>query len=238
MQQGSACTPLSGAYVNTEATDPLLSGGTGQTFQCIPDGVYCDPQLDCSDRLVAQDLSDEKSWQLSQEFRLASHFTGPLNFSIGGNYLHYETEENYYVFINTLTMVSYAWQLGTSGDRMQTLPWNPGVSDNSNCLTGGFSNVDLNAPDKNDIGAGESFGCIYIDPNPLTSLNNKGHNYFLSQNPYVLNSYAGFGEVYYDVSKESEIDGRFALDGRPEAFHADTKRTSGAGLWLSELPAS
>ena len=32
--------------------------------------------------------------------------SGPLNFSAGGNYLHYETEENYYVFSNTFTMIS------------------------------------------------------------------------------------------------------------------------------------
>ena len=50
-----------------------------------------------------QDLSDEHAWQLSQEFRLASNFSGPFNFSVGGNYLHYETEEDYYVFINSLT---------------------------------------------------------------------------------------------------------------------------------------
>ena len=66
--------------------------------------VFCDPQLGCSDRVVTQDLSDEHAWQLSQEFRLASNFSGPLNFSVGGNYLHYETEENYYVFANTLTL--------------------------------------------------------------------------------------------------------------------------------------
>ncbi len=46
---------------------------------------------------------NEHAWQLSQELRLASNFGGPLNFSLGGNYLHYETEENYYVFINALT---------------------------------------------------------------------------------------------------------------------------------------
>src|SRR6185437_15025204 len=63
-----------------------------------------DPQLGCSDRLVAEDLSEEHAWQFSQEFRMASNFTGPLNFSIGGNYLHYETEENYYVFINSLSV--------------------------------------------------------------------------------------------------------------------------------------
>ncbi len=72
-------------------------------------GIFCDPQLGCSDRLVAQDLNDEHSWQLSQEFRLASNFKGPFNFSVGGNYLHYETEENYYVFINSLTLAAYTW---------------------------------------------------------------------------------------------------------------------------------
>ena len=38
-----------------------------------------------------------------------------------------------------------------------------------------------------------------IDFNPLSSVNNQGHNYFLSQNPYTLNSYAAFGEVYYNI---------------------------------------
>ena len=44
-------------------------------------------------------------------------FGGPFNFSVGGNYLHYETEENYYVFINTLTMAAYNWAQGTTGVR-------------------------------------------------------------------------------------------------------------------------
>ena len=56
---------------------------------------------------------DEHAWQLSQEFRLASNFSGPFNFSVGGNYLHYETEENYYVFINALTAFAHA--TGTAG---------------------------------------------------------------------------------------------------------------------------
>jgi outer membrane receptor protein involved in Fe transport len=196
------CTPLSGAYANTEALDPLLANN-GLSYQCIPDGVFCDPQLGCSDRLVAEDLSDEHAWQLSQEFRLASHFNGPFNFSVGGNYLHYETEENYYVFINTLTMASYGWTQGTTPTRDQGLPWQPGISDNSNCLPGGLtiSNPYVN----NDIGTGEAFGCRYIDPNPLSKLNNEGHNYFLSQNPYTLNSYAAFGETYYDIFHDLKL---------------------------------
>ncbi len=77
-----------------------------QSFDVDANGVFCDPQLGCSDRLVVQDLATEHSWQFSQEFRLASNFSGPLNFSAGGNYMHYETEENYYVFSNTFTMIS------------------------------------------------------------------------------------------------------------------------------------
>ena len=48
-------------------------------------------------------------------------------------------------------------------------------------------------------------GCIYIDPNPISKLNNEGHNYFLSQNPYGLNSYAGFGEAYYNVLSDLKL---------------------------------
>jgi len=178
--------------------DPNALGG-----QCKLDGVFCDPQLGCSDRLVAEDLSDEKSWQLSQEFRLSSNFNGPLNFSAGGNYLHYETEENYYVFINTLTLLA-ASELGggSQGGPLQA-QWVPGVSDNSQCLPSGFVNVNPLAPhDPTSSG-----GCGYIDPNPLTKLNNEGHNYFLSQNPYVLNSYAGFGEAYYQALPDLKLIG-------------------------------
>jgi iron complex outermembrane receptor protein len=169
----------------------------GVANECSPNGIFCDPQLGCSDRLVAEDLSDEHAWQLSQEFRLASNFSGPFNFSAGGNYLHYETEENYYVFINALTLLAASALSGADGP---TPPWVPGVSDNAQCLTGGFKNSNPFAPhDPQDE------QCIYIDPNPITNLNNKGHNYFLSQNPYVLNSYAAFGEAYYNVLSDLKI---------------------------------
>ncbi len=173
-----------------------------------PQGVFCDPQLGCSNRLVAQDLSTEHSWQISQEFRLASNFSGPINFSFGGNYLHYETEENYYVFINALT--AFAYGTGEQGANLgvpqdQVGPWIPGVSDAHQCLKGfSYGTTERSGyqyPSNPQTGGGVpgSGDCIYIDPNPFGNLNNEGHNYFLSQNPYVLNSYAGFGEVYYQA---------------------------------------
>jgi len=168
---------------------------------CYGDAVFCDPQVGCADRLVAEDLSDEKSWQFNQEFRLASNFSGPLNFSAGGNYLHYETSENYYVFINTLTHYSTTAG-GTPNGPAQEQEWQPGVSDNSACLPYGFATINAFAP-HSPLGG----GCIYIDPNPLSRVNNEGHNYFLSQNPYVLNSYAVFGEVYYNVTTDLKLTG-------------------------------
>ena len=194
-------------------TTPGVFGPPAQGYDLLPGifvagpsgtTLFCDPQLGCSDRIVGQDLSEEHAWQLSQEFRLASNFTGPLNFSVGGNYLHYETEENYYVFINALT--AYAEGEDQFGDQS--------TYDHSDCLVnnrfvGGWQNLNP------ELGGGEPFqSCVFIDTNPIGHLNNKGHNYFLSQNPYTLNSYAGFGEAYYNFTNELKLTAglRYTID--------------------------
>ena len=137
-------------------------------------GYFCDPQLGCSDALIAEDLSNERAWQFSQEFRLSSNFSGPFNFTVGGNYLHYETEENYYVFSNALTIIS------TNGPPPLGYAYNP------------FNGQYQVTPG-------------YVDPNPLSGLDNQGHNYFLNQNPYVLNSYAVFGDANYDLTHDVKL---------------------------------
>ncbi len=154
---------------------------------CNLAGSFCDPQLGCSDRLIVEDLSTEHAWQLSQEFRLTSNFSGPLNFSAGGNYLHYETVEKYYIFSNAFTLITSNF----GADYV------PGVSDNSQSLPNGFQyNNPAQVPQI-------SFG--YVDPNPLSRINDNGHNYFLSENPYVLNSYATFGEANYTVFNDLKL---------------------------------
>ena len=189
-----------------DSCGPDIPAGTpcqvGSSYECLPAAIVCDPQLGCSDRLVAEDLSEERAWQFSQEFRLASNFSGPLNFSVGGNYMHYETEENYYVFINALS----AFAIAQGGNYPNAQP-NPG--DNSNCLTADSSyrhdGYQYNNP---SLGGGvPTQDCVFIDVNPISSLNNEGHNYFLSQNPYVLNSYAGFGEAYYTLTNALKLTG-------------------------------
>jgi iron complex outermembrane recepter protein len=182
------------AFYHAIAITPDPAAGTNG----VPadSAVFCDPQLGCSDRLVLQDLSDEHAWQLSEEIRLASSLAGPLNFSVGGNYLHYETAENYYVFANTFSNFSF-FDFSHSGESGRPAPSQP---DNTSCLLAGYRYSNPATPSN-------IFGCKYVDPNPLTSLNNKGRNYFLSQNPYSLNSYAAFGEVYYDITKDLKLTG-------------------------------
>jgi iron complex outermembrane receptor protein len=178
-------------------TGPWFSPDPAAGTNGVPSGaeIICDPQLGCSDRVVAEDLSNEHAWQLSQEFRLVSNFSGPLNFSVGGNYLHYETEENYYVFINALTV--YAYSRGHKGDTVN--------NGDPRCL---YTNGDGYQNPNPISGGGEpTQNCVYVDPNPLGSLDNYGHNYFLSQNPYELNSYAGFGEAYYNIASDLKLTG-------------------------------
>jgi outer membrane receptor protein involved in Fe transport len=190
-----ALTTPDGNYRCVDGTLSIGGNNCADPSQATATGYFCDPQLGCSNRLVAEDLVTEHAWQLSQEIRLASHFNGPLNFSVGGNYLHYETAENYYVFINTLTM--FAAKTPDLAAR-----WTPGDPSNMECM------INHAAADPQDPGSAASPRCLgWIDPNPIGSLDNAGHNYFLSQNPYTLNSYAGFGEAYYNLTDDLKFIG-------------------------------
>jgi outer membrane receptor protein involved in Fe transport len=187
-------------------------GGGGSHPPVAINGVYCDPQLGCSTKMVGEDLSQQKSWQFSQEIRLASKFEGPFNFSIGANYLHYQTLEDYYVFFNLLTAITQlsnfsgagdytnCYEFGQNGRKVEPVPFYlptaagvlTGLPSNYGCYYGGPDNP-YNQPG------------TYIDPNPISSLDGQGHNYFRSQNPYHLNSWAGFGEAYYQVAPDLKL---------------------------------
>jgi outer membrane receptor protein involved in Fe transport len=180
-------------YPNYNLLTPGPNGG----------GVFCDPQIGCSDRLVAMDLSTADSTQFSQELRLGSDFDGPFNFSLGANFLRYDTMDKYYVFINTIALAalnSPFWgALSASGE---PTPYVPNVTDNRDCSRGGRAFL---PPDPSVVLQVPTSGCLYIDPNPIGSLNDQGHNYFLSKNPYKLISYAVFGEAYYNLTEDLKV---------------------------------
>jgi iron complex outermembrane receptor protein len=204
MQDYNRFNTASGAFSQAEydswAAEQAVSGR--EVIQALRNGVFCDPQLGCADRLVAVDLSTAKSRQFSQELRLSSDFDGPLNFSVGGNFLRYDTEDKYYVFINALSLYSVI-----SGGNYNPQLYVPGVSDNSHCL----GMLPPPQPDPTEV---QRIGCTYIDPNPIGNLNDRGHNYFLSRNPYKLISYAVFGELYYNITENLKLTGglRWTVD--------------------------
>jgi len=158
-----------------------------------PDGVFCDPQLGCSDRLVAVDIATSKSRQFSQEFRLASNFDGAFNFSLGTNFLRSDSMDKYYVFFNSISLIA------ASGPPFNTYgPYVVGQTDNIDFMPNGYLQGDPN-------GVYPVQASVYMDPNPIGSLNDQGHNYFLSKNPYKLISYAVFGEAYYKISDNLKL---------------------------------
>ncbi len=186
-------------------TAPGLFGTLDGPNSLTPGGVYCDPQLGCSAKLVGEDLSQERAWQFSQEFRIASKFAGPFNFSLGANYLHYQTVEDYYVFFNLITAIE---QLSNGQGPNDFTYCHPNSSVPPFIIPPTTDNIlaDYGAYYTSNYGC--AFGNVdgtYIDPNPITSLDGQGHNYFRSQNPYRLNSWAGFGEAYYQLTPELRL---------------------------------
>ncbi len=174
---------------NRFTSDPIFNDSNlatpGSRLAITPGGVYTDPQLGASNTIMGLDVVKAKSTQLSQEFRLQSSFDGPFNFSAGVNYLEYETEEDYYVFFNAITLVAES-----------------------------FFNAAINGGTSSACAAGATTGCVYIDPNPVDRINGRGHNYYRSQNPYKLSSRAAFGEVYWEVADNLKITAglRYTMD--------------------------
>lgn len=167
------------------ATDGLVTfapEGIVPAYPYTPGGVYCDPQLGCSDRMLLVDLVDARSRQWSQEFRLQSDYDGPFNFSVGANYLEFAIDESYYVFSNVFTALTEQFLNGGGlGMKPQYCP--PEIAA---------------APYVFDPSLLKS--CGYIDPNPIGAIDGQGHNYFRSRNLARTRSSAIFGEGYWQLS--------------------------------------
>jgi outer membrane receptor protein involved in Fe transport len=199
------------------------------------DHEYCDPQLGCSSRLVSEDVSREHANQFYQEVRLNSNFEGPLNFVVGANYMKYRTLEDYFVMSNALSLATeyfnYAIPLGGTQPAQQPPALLPGQVHVP--FDGAFANS-CGPQIATPALLSQSFlglGCAYIDPNPLESIDGNGHNYFRSQNPYRLSSWAAFGEVYYQVTPDVKLTGgiRFTDDKKSFDLYPSWALTIGQG---------
>ncbi|HYG26797.1 MAG TPA: TonB-dependent receptor, partial [Caulobacteraceae bacterium] len=173
-----------------------LHGGINPFRNLAPGGVFCDPQLGCSDRMAGFDISQADSRQLTQEIRLQSNFEGPVNFSLGANYTRFNVLVDYYVFYNLIT--AYAMQPPFNGAPDQGPPGSQ--VDPTICGPGGGLFGGPGTPILDPLSI-----CPYIDPNPIESIDGNGHNYFRSKNPYKLKSTAAFGELYWDLSDNLKL---------------------------------
>lgn len=152
-----------------------------------PGGVFCDPQIGCSDKLGVFDISSAASKQFAQEVRVQSDFDGPFNFSVGANYTKFRTQNDYYVMSNVFTAIAMMSPFNSSGRQ--------DVCDISAVPGQGGGPL---VPIRDSL-------CPYIDPNPVENINGEGHNYFRSSNPYELKSSALFGEAYYNISPDLNV---------------------------------
>ncbi len=152
--------------------DPALQGVYDALF---PGGVVNDPQLGVSNEFSTFDLSGGSSEQTTHEIRLQSAFDGMFNFNIGAIAVDFEAID----------------------------PSDPteGYYVFSNTLT---ALTQLN----NALGGAIFGGEVPLDtggeqPSLFnTSLDGLGGNYFRSLSPYQLESFALFGEAYFDLSDE------------------------------------
>src|SRR6185312_7368482 len=152
--------------------DSLQNGGYAGFGTIIgQDNQFCDPQLGCSSRFVAQDRSSGSANQFYQEVRLASNFQGPLNFVAGGNYLKFHVSDDYYVFSNLLTLLGMqvgnvslfptsGSVRGTPGTDAPHIPFNAAIA--NSCQP-----QPANQATANSTAFFNGFGCMYIDPNPI-----------------------------------------------------------------------
>lgn len=143
-----------------------------------PGGVYTDPQLGSSSRMESLDLSRSDNRQWYQEFRLQSENAGRFNFSVGANYLDFESRDDYFVFNNVFSMLAeYFYNFDNSS----------GTRDTERCVDGSTRE------------------CVYVDYSPLSDFAGDGHNYFRSRNEIRTRSWSVFGEGYWDLNPDLRL---------------------------------
>ncbi|WP_292035987.1 MULTISPECIES: TonB-dependent receptor [unclassified Brevundimonas] len=166
-------------YVDTRGR-PSIGPGP----RVSPGGVYTDPQLGASDRMISADLSVSDNRQWSQELRLQSSYDGDFNFSLGANYLDFKTEDNYYVFNNLFSLIAeYFYNV------------NPNVTTTQGLVTQNCDSTNVTRWKE----------CVYVDRTPISQLAGDGHNYFRSKNAVKVRSWALFGEGYWDLRPDLRL---------------------------------
>ncbi len=144
----------------------------------FPGGLVSDPQIGTSNFFSTFDMSGGISEATSHELRLQSDFDGRFNFNLGA--IYYEFEAN---------------QIENKEESYYVL---------SNTLT---ALTQLN----NALGGAIFGGLTSVDtsgdgsPPIISNVDATGRNYYRSISPYNLESFAVFGEGYFDVTDDLQL---------------------------------
>jgi outer membrane receptor protein involved in Fe transport len=165
-----------------ETAGPFINPALAPLYPLLfPGGVVTDPELGAANSFRTFDLSGAGSEQTTHELRLQSDFDGPFNYNLGAISMDFETvdafnpEDGYYVLSNALTALT---QINNAA---------------GGALFGGV--VPL------DSGSTSTAGASLFDG----GLAGDGGNYFRSLSPYKLESFAIFGEGYYDMTDDLQL---------------------------------
>lgn len=165
--------------ISFNATAGAFAGGFAPLYPILfPGGVVNDPQLGSSNRFRTFDIAGGSSEQTTHEVRLQSSYDGPFNFNLGAIKVDFES-------IDPQTPTDGYAVLSNSLTALTLLNNAAGGA-----VFGGVVPVDTG------VGGVPVFG---------GAITGTGGNYFRSLSPYTLDSYAVFGEGYYDVNDELKL---------------------------------
>lgn len=208
-------------FNDLSAIPPGVDAGADLYNALFPGGVVSDPQLGDSNLFRTFDLSGGESEQTTFELRVQSDFDGPFNFNLGAIYLDFEAidpannTDGYYVFSNSLTALTQFNNAVYQATEAGAL----GMGATAEMATAA-------AEDASVFG-----GLVPIDPGGLfdQSLTGQGGNYFRSLSPYSLESFAVFGEGYFDLTDDLQLtvglrytDDQKAQDNTPTLLFVPT----------------
>ncbi len=203
-------------------------GAYGAVYAVLfPGGVVNDPQNGPQNRFTTSDISSAKTEQFTQEFRVSTSFDGPVNFSLGANYLNLDATGDYYVMFNTGTawyQVNNFFATGTANCAAAT----PGcvfIDPNADPDRSGHNYYDAYSP--YNLTSAAVFGEIYIDLSDTFKVT-AGLRY--TDDDKTLENHAvtlgtpggGVAPAVYANVRFKELTGRVGFDWQPDVSFTDS----------------
>ena len=194
-----------------------------------PGGYFDDPQLGSSNTILVQDISQGEASQFSQEFRLQSNFDGPVNFSLGANYVKFSTDIDYYVFSNAFTMIALAQLGGRYGE--EAAQADPGAStiidpNPMDSITGTGQNY-FRSKNPYTLKSTSVFGEVYWEVSDAMKVT-AGLRYTDDKKKFEVWPTNLLNNEYVPYEQDGEIDqhwgeftGRLGIDWKPELPFTD-----------------